>query len=58
MFIFTEVADFALVGCHIKPDAAAQEMDRLVDVYEDVVDTWGSKVRGRYDLILIDISYI
>jgi len=40
------VADFALLGCHIKPEDADVEMTHLVDVYEAVLDTWSLVVSG------------
>lgn len=34
------VNDMAFVAIHTKPSAATQEIDNLVDVYDDVVQRW------------------
>ncbi|XP_071943249.1 deoxyribonuclease-1-like [Antedon mediterranea] len=36
----TLVKDFVIVGIHTKPANAVNEIDRLVDVYDDIVDRW------------------
>ena len=50
--------DFALIGIHTSPDDADEEIDRLVDVYDDMVARWNEK-----DAIIIgdfnaDCSYV
>ncbi|XP_033102318.1 deoxyribonuclease-1-like [Anneissia japonica] len=37
----TLVKDFVIVGIHTDPSAAVSEIDRLVDVYDDIVNRWG-----------------
>ena len=32
--------DFALIGIHVKPDHAVEEIGALLDVYNDVRQTW------------------
>lgn len=32
---------FGYIGIHVKPDVAPEEIDSLVDVYEDLVGIWG-----------------
>ena len=45
------MADFALLGCHTKPEDADVEMTHLVDVYEEVLDTWSLEVSGLLHLV-------
>ena len=45
VFPFTiELTEFGFMGVHTKPDDADAEIDKLVDVYDEVVDLWGLEV--------------
>jgi endonuclease/exonuclease/phosphatase family metal-dependent hydrolase len=35
------VGDFAMMGIHVKPEDAVNEIDKLVDVYDGMVSLWG-----------------
>lgn len=39
-FISTVIQDFVMVAIHTSPSSAPQEVDNLVDVYDDVVAKW------------------
>ncbi|XP_006819422.1 deoxyribonuclease-1-like [Saccoglossus kowalevskii] len=49
---FTDVKDFAIGGIHTKPDDAVSEIDRLADVYDDIVKRWSLEdvlIAGDYN---------
>ncbi len=41
------VPEFGFMGIHVKPDNADAEIDRLVDVYDEVSVLWGLEVSSR-----------
>ena len=44
-FIILDLGEFGFMGIHAKPDDADAEIDKLVDVYDEVVGLWGLEVR-------------
>ena len=40
----TELPEFGFMGVHTKPDDADAEIDKLVDVYDEVVALWELEV--------------
>ena len=42
-FFDQAVSDLVFIAIHTKPDDAVREIDKLVDVYDDVVTKWQTK---------------
>jgi len=42
MYLFTAVADFVLIGIHVRPSDAEAELDGLVKVYDEVVEKFST----------------
>jgi len=42
MHLFTAVADFVLIGIHVRPSDAEAELDGLVKVYDEVVEKFST----------------
>ena len=54
----TELPEFGFMGVHIKPDDADAEIDKLVDVYDEVVALWGLEVIQAITSFCSHLTYI
>jgi len=50
--------DFALIGIHTSPDDAEEEIDKLVDVYTDMLERWGEEDAMIIGDFNADCSYV
>jgi len=54
LFICPAIQDFAMMANHIRPDAAAEEMDNLTAVYTAVQRHWHLNVNTHDRMLLLD----